>query len=343
LNDANNGLKLRPDDQRCLRTRAASYDKLNRFSESLNEYDNLILMFPSETVLPLLRAKVAKTISFKKLAKKGDKLVLKPRNEGKRVTQAPPKTAIANKKPSESSTVKKSSEGSIVKQPASNFSKPPPLPVSRVVDISKPKPVEPPMLNEKAEETGLDLLEEEPVMEMVIVTPVNSSKPDGNGFDDLTENKYQSLPLSSSLKPTKKEEPSVDASNSQKRKQRDVFEDERPVAAPVSSPVLSASSAPPPSERTPSPANENVEKKPKLKVRVAQTPVYAKAIADYVPGDATQDTDLAFKKGDEILVVHRYKDGWWKGKLKSKENEEKQGLFPSTYVRLLETKEAQKN
>jgi len=61
---------------------------------------------------------------------------------------------------------------------------------------------------------------------------------------------------------------------------------------------------------------------------------FAKAIADYTPSAATQNEDLAFRKGDEILVLHKYKDGWWKGSLNGA-----QGLFPSTFVQLIDIRE----
>ena len=62
---------------------------------------------------------------------------------------------------------------------------------------------------------------------------------------------------------------------------------------------------------------------------------FARAIADYTPSAKTVKEDLTFKKGDEIVVTHKFKDGWWKGTLNGAE-----GLFPSTFVQLIDIREA---
>lgn len=43
---------------------------------------------------------------------------------------------------------------------------------------------------------------------------------------------------------------------------------------------------------------------------------------------ATRDDELSIQSGDNINIIEKRNDGWWKGELRSTI-----GLFPSTYVR----------
>ncbi len=43
---------------------------------------------------------------------------------------------------------------------------------------------------------------------------------------------------------------------------------------------------------------------------------------------ATRDDELSMLSGDNINIIEKRNDGWWKGELRSAI-----GLFPSTYVR----------
>jgi len=51
---------------------------------------------------------------------------------------------------------------------------------------------------------------------------------------------------------------------------------------------------------------------------------FARALADWSSG---KPDDLELRAGDEIVVTHKYLDGWWVGSCNGKS-----GLFPSTYV-----------
>ncbi|EJD54113.1 hypothetical protein AURDEDRAFT_110725 [Auricularia subglabra TFB-10046 SS5] len=54
---------------------------------------------------------------------------------------------------------------------------------------------------------------------------------------------------------------------------------------------------------------------------------WAEVLYDYDSGEAT---DLAIEAGQRILIIEHSSEEWWKGELKGK-----QGLFPSSYVRML--------
>ena len=43
---------------------------------------------------------------------------------------------------------------------------------------------------------------------------------------------------------------------------------------------------------------------------------------------ATRSDELNILSGDEIVIIEKRSDGWWKGKLN-----DSIGLFPSTYVK----------
>jgi len=53
---------------------------------------------------------------------------------------------------------------------------------------------------------------------------------------------------------------------------------------------------------------------------------FARALADWSTG---KPDDLELRAGDEIVVTHKYLDGWWVGNCNGKS-----GLFPSTYVQV---------
>lgn len=54
-----------------------------------------------------------------------------------------------------------------------------------------------------------------------------------------------------------------------------------------------------------------------------------KCIAQY-DFEAKRDDELNILSGDEIFIIEKRQDGWWKGKLN-----DSVGLFPSTYVKEL--------
>jgi len=85
---------------------------------------------------------------------------------------------------------------------------------------------------------------------------------------------------------------------------------------------------------------EEVEKKRKeeelrkTQQKVQQgSPTRFKALFDYT---ASETNEISFKEGDIITLVEKYSDNdWWKGRLLNN----KEGLFPSTYVEELKTLE----
>lgn len=52
-----------------------------------------------------------------------------------------------------------------------------------------------------------------------------------------------------------------------------------------------------------------------------------KCVAQY-DFKATRNDELNILSGDEIVIIEKRQDGWWKGKLN-----DSIGLFPSTYVK----------
>jgi len=54
----------------------------------------------------------------------------------------------------------------------------------------------------------------------------------------------------------------------------------------------------------------------------------AKAMFDY---EAANDTELAFKAGDVLLITEQDSSGWWYAELNGK-----QGFIPNNYVELIE-------
>ncbi|KAH7105292.1 hypothetical protein BKA62DRAFT_766670 [Auriculariales sp. MPI-PUGE-AT-0066] len=76
----------------------------------------------------------------------------------------------------------------------------------------------------------------------------------------------------------------------------------------------------PPVPRQPIPEPEEVEQE-------EEAGEWAEVLYDYKSGEPT---DLVIREGQNLLVIEKASEDWWKGQLNGKE-----GLFPSSYVRIL--------
>mmetsp|Transcript_1668 Transcript_1668/g.2253 ORF Transcript_1668/g.2253 Transcript_1668/m.2253 type:complete len:443 (+) Transcript_1668:262-1590(+) len=70
---------------------------------------------------------------------------------------------------------------------------------------------------------------------------------------------------------------------------------------------------------------------PKYDVPVPELFVFASALYDF---NGTEENELRFRKMDILIIKHQDSSGWWVGELFGRE-----GLFPASYVKIMENRE----